>query len=122
MTKWILLADDNEQDADLSLRALTRPQTPADVILAHDGAEALDCLYRRGGFQRLEGSPALVLLDLKMPKVDGLEVLRRIKADNRLKKIPVVIFTSSREESDSSSYELGANAWSSRWTSRSYGC
>jgi CheY-like chemotaxis protein len=113
MTKWILLAEDNENDADLSLRALTLAEPPGDLILAHDGAEVLDCLYRRGGFEaRVENPPALVLLDLKMPKVDGLEVLRHIKADARLKKIPVVVFTSSREQTDlARSYELGANAY-----------
>ena len=112
-TKWILLAEDNPKDADLAIRALRTDGSPAEVILARDGAEVLDCLYRRGGFQgRNHGPPALVLLDLKMPKVNGLEVLRQVKADDRLKVIPVVVFTSSFEESDlARTYRLGANAF-----------
>lgn len=111
--KWILLAEDNPCDADLAVRALAASQIHDDVILARDGKEALDCLNHRGQFLRCSfENPAVVLLDLKMPKVDGLEVLRQIKADERLKEIPVVIFTSSREETDvARSYELGANAY-----------
>jgi CheY-like chemotaxis protein len=112
-TKWILLAEDNPNDADLAMRAL-RNQTPNhEVVLVTDGAAALDCLYRRGPFEaRQTNQPACVLLDLKMPKVDGLEVLRRVKADNALNAIPVVVFTSSREEQDLvRSYRLGANAY-----------
>jgi DNA-binding response OmpR family regulator len=84
-----------------------------DVAVATDGLSALDCLYRRGAFaSRNNGPPTLVLLDLKMPRVDGLEVLRQIKADDRLKTIPIVMFTSSREVQDViRSYQLGANAY-----------
>jgi len=111
--KWILLAEDNAIDADLALRALAVNEAEDRIVLAPDGAEALDCLYRRGAHEeRTSGNPALVLLDLKMPKVDGLEVLRQIKADSRLKHIPVVVFTSSCEESDlTRCYQLGVNAY-----------
>ena len=115
MTKqrWILLAEDNPNDADLALRALNAHQPAGDVLVATDGAEALDCLYRRGAFAaRDAGNPAVVLLDLKMPKVDGLEVLRQVKAEPQLKSIPVVVFTSSNQEIDVlRSYQLGANAY-----------
>jgi CheY-like chemotaxis protein len=111
--KWILLAEDNVNDADLAMRALAAQQAPSEVVLVVDGAEALDCLYRRGGFGlRTDDPPAVVLLDLKMPKVDGLEVLRQIKNDDALKHIPVVVFTSSREQSDLlRTYLLGVNAY-----------
>jgi CheY-like chemotaxis protein len=111
--KWILLAEDNENDADLALRALSLNQAPQDVVVARDGAETLDCLYQREGFhQRGTGNPTVVLLDLKMPRVDGLEVLRQVKADPRLRTIPIVMLTSSREEADlARSYHLGVNAY-----------
>jgi CheY-like chemotaxis protein len=111
--KWILLVEDNPNDADLVMRALQASQPSTSVLHATDGSAALDCLRRRGPFQSLhDGPPTIILLDLKMPKVDGLEVLEEIKADARLKTIPVVIFTSSREEQDvARSYELGANAY-----------
>jgi CheY-like chemotaxis protein len=111
--KWILLAEDNANDAYLTMRALSLNESPSEVVLAGDGAEVLDCLYRRGAFQsRDDDSPTVVLLDLKMPKVNGLEVLRQIKTDAGLKKIPVVVFTSSREQADlAQSYQLGANAY-----------
>ena len=111
--KWILLVEDNPNDADLVMRALKASQPATSVLLATDGSAALDCLHRRGPFESLHhGPPAIILLDLKMPKVDGLEVLEEIKADARLKTIPVVVFTSSREEQDvARSYELGANAY-----------
>jgi CheY-like chemotaxis protein len=111
--KWILLAEDNANDADLAMRALSASQPPGEIVLAADGAEALDCLYRRGGFQsRDDTPPAVVLLDLKMPRVDGLEVLRQIKNDAALKHIPVVVFTSSQERIDLiRTYQLGANAY-----------
>jgi CheY-like chemotaxis protein len=111
--KWILLAEDNAHDADLTLRALKANDANHSVTVAQDGAEALDCLYQRGRF-RASGTdpPALVLLDLKMPRVDGLEVLRTVKSDPELKSIPVVVFSSSSEESDRARcYELGANAY-----------
>ena len=112
-TKWILLAEDDVQIAELTALALDAEALGFDVVMAHDGVETLDCLYRRGRFRELEGGhPAVVLLDLKMPKLDGLEVLRRVKADRGLKHIPVVMLTSSREESDVlNSYQLGANSY-----------
>lgn len=100
-TKPILLAEDNPRDAELALAAMEEHHLADKVILCHDGAEVLDYLYCRGPFKtRLQGNPAVVFLDLKMPKVDGLEVLRTIKSDNALKPIPVVMLTSSREERD----------------------
>ena len=112
-SKWILLAEDDAPLAELTTLALAPEKLACEVIVARDGVEALDCIRRRGEFlTRDEGHPALVLLDLKMPRVDGLEVLRQIKSDPRLKHIPVVMFTSSRELADvNRSYQLGANAY-----------
>lgn len=109
----ILLAEDSAQDAELTLNALAEHDLANSVEVARDGAEALDYLYRRGKHaERDTGNPMLMLLDLKMPKVDGLEVLRAVKADPRLRAMPVVILTSSREEQDVvRSYELGVNAY-----------
>src|SRR2546423_7607539 len=99
--KWILLAEDNPLDADLAMRALAFNEVRDHVVHAHDGVEALDCLNHRGEFQKCPSEiPVVVLLDLKMPRVNGLEVLRRIKNADRFKKIPVVMFTSSKEEAD----------------------
>jgi CheY-like chemotaxis protein len=111
--KRILLAEDNPYDAELTLSALAEHNLANEVIVARDGAEALDFLYRRRDFEaRDEGNPTVVLLDLKMPKVDGLEVLKQIKSDPNLRTIPVVILTSSREERDIiDSYQLGVNAY-----------
>jgi CheY-like chemotaxis protein len=111
--KRILLVEDNKKDVELTLAALEEHHLANAVSVARDGAEALDYLYRRGKFaNHNEGLPVVVLLDLKMPKVDGLEVLRQIKADPHLSKIPVVMLTSSREEQDLvSSYNLGVNAY-----------
>jgi CheY-like chemotaxis protein len=111
--KRILLAEDNEHDVELTLSALSEYRLANEVVVTRDGAEALDYLYRRGAFRlREEGNPVVVLLDLKMPKVDGLEVLRRIKEDDSLRQIPVVMLTSSREENDLvESYRLGVNAY-----------
>jgi CheY-like chemotaxis protein len=111
--KSILLAEDNPNDAELTLTALEEHNLANDVVTVGDGAEALDYLFRRGKFAtRLNGNPAVILLDLKMPKVDGLEVLRTVKSDAQLKGIPIVMLTSSREESDLlRSYELGVNAY-----------
>ncbi len=109
--KWILLAEDDEHIAELTVLAL---DSPDKVVVARDGLEALDYLYHRNLNldQTLEDVPAVVLLDLKMPKVNGLEVLRKIKADPSLKSVPVVMLTSSREGSDlNRSYKLGANAY-----------
>jgi two-component system, response regulator len=109
----ILLAEDSAQDVELTLNALTEHNITNSVAVARDGAEALDYLYKRGKFaSREQGNPVLLLLDLKMPKVDGLEVLRAVKSDPRLRSIPVVVLTSSREEQDLvRSYELGVNAY-----------
>jgi CheY-like chemotaxis protein len=111
--KWILLAEDNAIDAELTFRALNANAGGGKVVLATDGSEALDCLHRRRAYETREaGHPTVVLLDLKMPKVDGVEVLRQIKCESELKHIPVVMFTSSREEADlAQCYELGANAY-----------
>jgi CheY-like chemotaxis protein len=111
--RQILLAEDNANDVELTLAALRENKLVNDVTVVSDGAEALDYLFRRGSFAgRRAGNPALVLLDLKMPKVDGIEVLQQIKADPNLKAIPVVMLTASREEQDLvKSYELGVNAY-----------
>lgn len=111
--KRILLAEDSDRDTELILDALSQHGLVNEIMRVRDGAEALDYLYRRGQFAgRGSGNPAVLLLDLKMPKVDGLEALRQIRNDPRLKLIPVVIMTSSREEQDLiKSYELGANAY-----------
>jgi CheY-like chemotaxis protein len=109
----ILLAEDNANDVELTLNALQKNNMANRVIVVRDGAQALDYLYRQGAFANRGGdNPAVILVDLKMPKVDGLEVLRRIKGDAELKTIPVVILTSSREERDLvEGYQLGVNAY-----------
>jgi CheY-like chemotaxis protein len=111
--KRILLAEDNERDVELTLAALDEHNLANEVVSARDGAEALDYLYNRGRFAgHANGLPVVVLLDLKMPKVDGLEVLRQMRSDDSLKRIPVVMVTSSREEQDLvRSYQLGVNAY-----------
>lgn len=111
--KRILLAEDNPNDIELTLEALAEYNLANEVVVVRDGAEALDYLYRRGDYKlRTEGNPAVVLLDLKMPKVDGMEVLKQIKSDEGLKVIPVVVLTSSHEERDLvESYRLGTNAY-----------
>ncbi len=111
--KHILLAEDNAEDVELTLEALASHNLANTVVVVRDGAQALEYLYYEGDFRlRERGEPAVVLLDIKMPKVDGLEVLRRIKADPKLRTIPVVILTSSREERDLvEGYELGVNAY-----------
>lgn len=109
----ILLVDDSPRDTELALEALERHYLANEVVTLRDGAEALDYLFRRGAFaERPSGNPAVLLLDLKMPRVDGLEVLRQIKTDPALRVIPVVVMTSSREECDIvNSYQLGVNAY-----------
>ncbi|HTM03843.1 MAG TPA: response regulator [Vicinamibacterales bacterium] len=109
----ILIAEDSDNDLELTLAALRSHRVANEVDVVHDGAEALDYLYCRGAFAgRTRASLALVLLDLKMPKLDGLEVLRQIKSDPALRLTPVVMLTSSREEVDLvRSYELGVNAY-----------
>jgi CheY-like chemotaxis protein len=111
--KRILLAEDDPRDVELILTALSEYNLANEVVVAADGAEALDYLYTRGNFQgRPAGNPAVVLLDLKMPKVNGLEVLKQMRQDERLKMTPVVVLTSSREERDwVESYKLGVNAY-----------
>jgi CheY-like chemotaxis protein len=111
--KRIVLAEDNANDVELTLAALGEINLADEVVVLRDGAETLDYLYRRNDHAgRAPGNPAVLLLDLKMPKVDGLDVLRALKADEALKTIPVVMLTSSREEQDLvRSYKLGANAY-----------
>lgn len=113
MLKPILLVEDNPNDLELTLIALEKSQLANEVIIVRDGAEALDYLMCRGEYaSRQAGNPAVVLLDLKLPKVDGLEVLREIRATAGLKSTPVVMLTSSKEEQDLlRSYELGVNAY-----------
>lgn len=109
----ILLVEDNLNDVELTITALKNHNVVNDVVVARHGGEGLDYLYRRGNFdQRPPGLPVAVFLDLKMPKVDGLEVLRIVKSDPELKLLPIVMLTSSREEADLvKSYELGVNAY-----------
>jgi CheY-like chemotaxis protein len=109
----ILMVEDDPKDVELTLTALEEYNLTNEVIVTHDGEEALDYLYHRGRFQeRTNGNPAVLLLDLKLPKVDGLEVLQQIKSDEKLRMIPVVVLTSSREERDMvASYKLGVNAY-----------
>jgi CheY-like chemotaxis protein len=111
--RTILLAEDNPRDVEMTLAALKKNNVANEVVVARHGDEVLDYLYRRGAHaNRPPGHPLVVLLDLKMPKVDGLEVLRQVKSDEALKTIPVVMLTSSREEPDLvKSYELGVNAY-----------
>jgi len=111
--KRILLVEDNERDIELTLAALDENNLANEVVVARDGAEALDYLHARGKFTgHANGLPVVVLLDLKMPKVDGLEVLRQMRAEEKLKHVPVVMITSSREEQDLvKSYQFGVNAY-----------
>ncbi len=110
----ILLVEDNEDDEELTLRALTKINLNKTLHVVRDGAEALDYIFATGAYSRqnVGGNLKLIMLDLKLPKVDGLEVLRRIKDDDRTKTIPVVMLTSSKEEPDiAASYKLGANSY-----------
>lgn len=111
--KRILLAEDNENDVELTLAALNEHRLANEVIVVRDGAEALDYLFRRGPHRtRPDGNPAVVLLDIKMPKLDGIEVLRRMKGEPALRSVPVVMLTSSREERDIvESYKIGVSAY-----------
>ena len=113
MIKPILLVEDNPHDLELTLIALEKSQLANEVVIARDGAEALDYLLCRGEFaDRVAGNPAVVLLDLKLPKIDGLEVLAEIRKTAGLSSVPVVMLTSSKEEQDLlRSYELGVNAY-----------
>jgi DNA-binding response OmpR family regulator len=109
----ILLVEDDPKDVELTMTALEDYNLANEVVVARDGEEALDYLYSRGNFQsRSTDNPAVLLLDLKLPKVDGLEVLKQIKSDDKFKMIPVVVLTSSHEEKDMvASYKLGVNAY-----------
>lgn len=113
MLKPILLVEDNPNDLELTLIALERSQLANEVIVVRDGAEALDYLFCQGEYLNREGgNPAVVLLDLKLPKIDGLEVLAKIRHSDSLRSLPVVMLTSSREEKDLiTSYETGVNAY-----------
>lgn len=112
-SKWILLAEDDAPLAELTIHALGADELACEVVLAHDGVEALDCLFHRNAFQApADGNPVFVLLDIKMPKLNGFEVLEQIRSDARLKNTPVVMFSSSCEATDVfRSYQLGANAY-----------
>lgn len=112
--KIILMVEDNRDDVDLTLRALQKNHIANQVVVARDGAEALDYLFGRGAYQGRDpcDTPQVILLDLNLPKVGGLEVLRRLRADERTRLAPVVILTSSKEEQDMlQSYTLGANSY-----------
>jgi CheY-like chemotaxis protein len=113
MLKPILLVEDNPKDLELTLVALGKSNLANDVITVRDGAEAMDYLCYRGQYEgRMRGNPAVILLDLKLPKLDGIQVLERVKGEPELKSIPVVMLTSSREERDVvRSYALGVNAF-----------
>ena len=109
----ILMVEDDPKDVELTLTALEEYNLANEVIVTRDGEQALDYLYSRGEYKaRASGNPAVMLLDLKLPKVDGLEVLKQIKSDGELRMIPVVVLTSSKEEKDMvASYKLGVNAY-----------
>jgi len=109
----ILLVEDDPKDVELTLTALEEYNLANEVIIARDGEEALEYLYSRGKFKtRSSGNPAVMLLDLKLPKVDGLEVLKQIKSEEKLRMMPVVVLTSSKEEKDMvASYKLGVSAY-----------
>jgi two-component system, response regulator len=112
-TKHILIVDDSPRDTEMTLDALLQYNLANEVTTLRDGVEALDYMYRRGAYAgRVDADPAVILLDLKMPRVDGLEVLRQLKADNHFRMIPVVVMTSSREDKDlDECYKLGVNAY-----------
>jgi CheY-like chemotaxis protein len=110
----VLLVEDNPNDAELTLRALKKKNLANKLFHVKDGAEAVDFVFAQGAFanRRVENRPKVVLLDLKLPKVDGIEVLRKIKSDERTKNIPVVVMTSSREDRDlATCYDLGVNGY-----------
>lgn len=111
--KRILLAEDNQNDVELTLAALDEYNLANEVVVVRDGVEAMDYLFQRGKFAgHPNGVPAVILLDLKMPRMDGLEALKQLRADPRFKHVPVVMITSSREEQDLvRSYQLGVNAY-----------
>jgi CheY-like chemotaxis protein len=110
--KTILIVDDNPKDVELTISALADKNLANQVIVAEDGVEALDYLYKRGKFSNEKGNPAVILLDIKMPLMDGIEVLKHIRSNPKFRLIPVIMVTSSREERDLiDSYNLGANSY-----------
>ncbi len=113
MLKRILLVEDDPNDIELTIGALSEHNLANEIVIARDGVEALDYLYRRGDFaSRSDENPIVILLDLKMPRLDGLQVLRQLKSDEELRFIPIVILTSSRESRDlQECYRLGVNAY-----------
>lgn len=113
VARTILLAEDNENDIELTMSTFADFNLANKVTVVRDGAEALDYIYRQGAYaSRPESDPLVILLDIKMPRVDGLQVLQKIKSDPKMRTIPVVMLTSSREERDLvESYELGVNAY-----------
>ena len=113
----VLLVEDNETDAELTIRALKKKNLANNLVWVKDGEEALEFIFATGRYsdRKMQDLPKLVLLDLRMPKVDGMEVLRRIKADERTSKIPIVVLTSSKEDEDIvESYNLGVNSYVSK--------
>ena len=111
--KKILIVDDSPKDVELTIASLADKNLANEVVVAEDGVEALDYLYKRGKFEGLDnGNPAVILLDIKMPRMDGIEVLKHIRSDSKFSSIPVIMVTSSREERDLvESYKLGANSY-----------
>ena len=112
LVKRILIVDDNPKDVELTISALAEKNLATEVVVAEDGVEALDYLYRRGKFENEIGFPAVIMLDIKMPRMDGIDVLRRIRSDPKFQFLPVIMVTSSLEEKDLvESYKLGANSY-----------
>lgn len=110
--KRILIVDDSPKDVELTIAALAEKNLANEVVVAEDGEEALDYLYKRGKFSNDKGNPAIILLDIKMPKLNGIEVLRHIRSNPKFRFIPVIMVTSSHEEKDLvESYKLGANSF-----------
>jgi len=110
--KRILIVDDSPKDIELTISVLVQHNLANEIVVAEDGEEALDYLYKRGKFQNEKGNPAVILLDIKMPKMNGIEVLKHIRLDPEFTSIPVIMLTSSREEKDLvESYKLGANSY-----------
>ncbi len=110
--KTILIVDDNPKDVELAISALAEKNLANEVIVAEDGVEALDYLYKRGKFSNEKGNPAVIMLDIKMPLMNGIEVLKHIRSNPKFRLIPVIMVTSSREERDLiDSYNLGANSY-----------